>query len=104
MTLTAIGGSGEEGTVALQESDGYITVKVSLADPNAVRPVHILNGTCGNPGDLKYPLNDVIQGVSETTLGLPISGFLAQGPMALTVYKSPTESSVPTACADFPSP
>lgn len=104
LPLQAVEESGEEGTVILQEKDGYVTVKVSVADPGAIRPIQISNGTCATPEDLKYPLNDIIQGVSETTLGLPMSEFLGQGPMVLNVYKSPDESTVRTACADLSSP
>lgn len=94
--------SGQTGTALLQEVDGQIRVTLTLTDLGSTpQPAHIHTGACPEPGAVVYPLNNVVNGQSTTTLALDTATLLSQGPLALNVHKSASEASVYTACVDI---
>jgi hypothetical protein len=67
------------------------------------QPAHIHLGSCPTPGAVKYPLTDVIDGVSVTNLEVTWDEMMASGEkLAINVHKSAQEVSVYTACGDIP--
>jgi hypothetical protein len=96
-------GSGQNGTVTLEEqSDGQTTVTISLDNPSATaEPAHIHVGSCPTPGAVKYPLTDVVNGQSITTIATTIDDLEAEGDLAVNVHKSANETSVYVSCGDL---
>lgn len=97
---------GQSGSAALTENaDGKLVVELTLTgetfpDP---QPAHIHSGACPMPGVVAYPLTNVVDGQSVTTLPLSWSELIASGaPLAINVHKSTAEASIYTACGDVP--
>jgi len=102
--LHAQNGSGETGTATLLQSGDNVIVKVRLAGtPNGVaQPAHIHMGTCDklNPKPT-YPLHNVVDGTSETTVMNVKLADLTSGPFAINVHKSTSDLGTYVACGDL---
>lgn len=94
--------SGEYGNATLKEVDGkvVVTVDVKNAPRGVSQPAHIHVGSCIAIGAVKYPLKNILNGMSETTLNVSMSELSAQGPLALNVHKSTTQSDVYVSCGN----
>jgi hypothetical protein len=100
--------SGESGTATLTPVDGGVMVSVKIAgEPVDVpQPMHIHTGSCATLGGVKYPLTNVVDGVSVTPgarVPTTIADLLA-APFAINVHKSTTEIGVYVACGDITKP
>ena len=96
--------SGQSGT-AIMTAEGNRTRVVLEVTPirleDELQPVHIHFGTCGaNLGSVHYPLEDVLQGRSETLVEALITS-LQDGNHAINLHKSLDEISVYTACGSI---
>jgi hypothetical protein len=95
--------SGEYGTVTLTpKSPTETLVVVKIVGGNAfVQPAHIHPGTCAklNPAP-KYPLHNVVDGMSSTTIDEPIA-MLAKSGFAVNVHKSTTDLPTYVACGNL---
>jgi hypothetical protein len=101
--FAAQNGSGETGTVSLKAAGADATlVTVSLKGaPAEAQPAHIHKGSCAklDPKPL-YPLSNVVNGMSTTTVKEPISK-LTGGGLAVNVHKSTADIATYVACADL---
>ncbi len=101
--LHALNGSNESGTVALiPDGSAKTRVIVSIVGaPEAAQPDHIHMGTCAklDPSP-KYPLTNVVDGVSETTVPVGISTLMAS-PMAVNIHESTSDLKKYVACTDL---
>src|SRR5699024_9707493 len=72
--LEEIEDSGFSGTAELTSDDGQTTVSIELSggDDDTPHPAHIHDGTCENLGDVAYPLEDIENGESETTVDVAL--------------------------------
>lgn len=104
VTLEEQNASGESGTATITEENGYAVVNIDVTgfQPSA-QPAHIHVGSCPKPGEVKYPLTDVVDGKSTTTLDVPLSQIKTELPLAINVHKSTDEVTVYTSCGDLPS-
>lgn len=96
-------GSGESGTVTLTPAGDKTRVDVAIANTPAgvAQPVHIHAGSCAKLDPKpKYPLTTVIDGVSTTTVDVPIAQLLAGG-LAVNAHKSTTDIPTYVACGDL---
>jgi hypothetical protein len=95
--------SGQTGTVVLKELEGQVMVSVTMegAVSAVPQPAHIHVGKCPTPGAVKYPLTNVVNGMSETTLDVSMADLEAAGELAINVHKSAEEVSVYIACGDM---
>jgi len=102
--LHAQNGSGETGTATLLQSGDNVIVKVRLAGaPSGVpQPAHIHMGTCDklNPKPT-YPLHNVTDGTSETTVPNVKLSDLTSGAFAINVHKSTSDLGTYVACGDL---
>jgi hypothetical protein len=94
---------GQSGTATLTEENGQVKVVLSLtggtfAEP---QPAHIHMGMCPKPGEVVYPLTNVVNGQSETMLATTMADLKAKGDLAVNVHKSAAEASVYTACGNL---
>ena len=98
--LTALNGSGQDGTVTLTEQGDktLVSVKVTAGAAGVAQPVHIHGGQCGAAlGGVDFPLTNVVDGKSETVLNAKRSDILSKD-RAVNLHKSAQEASVYTSC------
>lgn len=102
VNLDEVDGSGVSGTATLTETDGSTTVSIELegTPEGGVHPVHIHAGTCDDLGDVVFPLEDVVEGMSESTVEAGISDILA-AEHAINVHLSADEMNVYVACGNI---
>ncbi len=96
--------SGESGTAMLEQKGDNVVVTVKMKNPtSASQPIHIHPGTCANLNPKpKYPLKNVVDGKSTTTLsGMKLSE-LETGDFAINVHKSAADIKDYVACGDIP--
>lgn len=96
--------SGQAGMVDITSVDSTkikVVVTMTGTKSTVAQPAHIHVGMCPNPGAVKYPLTDVVNGSSETVLDVTLESLLAQGDLAINVHKSAKESSVYVSCGDI---
>lgn len=96
--------SGEMGMATLTEVEGEVVVSLSTQGyaEDISQPAHIHLGSCPDVGAVEYPLTNVVNGESETTLeGVSMDDLESGLPLAINVHKSVPEVSVYTACGDL---
>jgi hypothetical protein len=94
--------SSESGKVTLTEKDGKTMVSIMLDNgPATPQPAHIHTGACPTPGAVKYPLTNVVNGKSETTIDETLQDLMTQLPLAINIHKSVAESKTYVACGDI---
>lgn len=106
INLNALNNSGEFGTATLTETTDQQTSVVlrmqDVGEPMVTQPAHINIGRCPNPGEVKYPLNDVVNGTSTTILNLKFLDIInSADQLAVSITKSASESSVFVSCGDL---
>lgn len=101
--LTAQNNSGQTGTATLLEENGKLVVTLNLSGGTFTnpQPAHIHMGACPKPGDVVYPLTNVVDGKSVTTLNTTMDQLKAKLPLAINVHKSATDINTYTACGDI---
>lgn len=106
VTLDEENKSGESGTATLKEENGKVTVAIAITGfiKDTVQPAHIHEGVCPGVGKVVYPLNDVINGQSTTTLAVTLDQLKSQLPLALNIHKSKAAIGVYTVCGSLGSP
>jgi hypothetical protein len=102
--ITAQNGSGESGTATLVQSGSDVTVTLTLnnsgSDP---QPAHIHPGTCANLNPVPvYPLSNVVNGTSVSTVKGVTVASLQTGAFAINVHKSTSDLKTYVACGDIP--
>jgi len=103
VTMKAQNASGETGTATLTQQGADIVVKIALKGaPSTAQPAHIHMGTCANLNPVpKYPLSNVVNGASTTTLkGMKLAS-LQTGGFAINVHKSATDIKTYVSCGDI---
>jgi Cu/Zn superoxide dismutase len=104
VTMNAQNGSGEDGTATITAAGANaVTVVVKLSNGTATaQPAHIHTGSCANLDPTpKYPLTNVVNGDSTTTVNVALSD-LTTGGFAINVHKSAAEVSTYVSCGDIP--
>lgn len=103
IVLEQTGVSGQSGTAVFQGDGDNTKVTVSMIGKafTSPQPSHIHVGKCPNPGVVKYPLNNVVNGKAETVLSVSIEDLFADLPLAVNVHESAEKASVYTACGDL---
>jgi hypothetical protein len=94
--------SAQLGTATFVGEGDSTVVTIALGNPSATaQPAHIHMGRCPTPGAVVYPLTDVVNGASVTTLNVSLEDLISQGELALNVHKSAEESNVYVSCGDL---
>lgn len=88
--LAAENGFSEMGTATLTESNGKTKVDLLLTGyaANVSQPAHIHVGACPGVGAVKYPLANVVNGKSSTTLNVTLAQLKSELPLAVNVHES----------------
>jgi hypothetical protein len=102
LLLTALNNSGEEGKVILSALEAKTLVVISLAGGSSTpQPAHIHTGGCPEVGAVRYQLENVVNGKSETILNEPLTAVLSGLPVAVNVHKSVQDTRTYVACGAF---
>jgi hypothetical protein len=104
VTMNAQNGSGESGTATLTAKGANTLVVISLkGEPaEAKQPAHIHPGSCAKLNPIpKYPLTDVYDGKSTTTVTQTLSD-LDTGHFAINVHASAANLKKYVSCGDIP--
>lgn len=106
VALAAQNDSGETGSAIFTDVLGKtrVVVKMTGSEDAPRQPSHIHTGTCSDLGGIAYPLTDIQNGASETTLDIPIDELLKKLPLAINVHKSPEEANIYVSCGDLATP
>jgi hypothetical protein len=103
--LQAQNNSGESGTATLTDmgnNQTKVTLNLSGAPAGVAQPAHIHEGTCANLNPTpKYPLTNVMDGKSDTTVNVSLSSIMTGG-FAINVHKSAAEVSTYFSCGNIP--
>lgn len=106
ITLLAQSNSGESGTATIEEEDGKVEVELKLTGgpANVSQPAHIHMSNCTTIGGVKYSLNNVVNGKSETVIDAKLGDIISLAKtegLSINVHKSADESSVYYACGNI---
>lgn len=98
-------GSAESGIAIIKEIKGKVNVSLKLTGgiPGVPQPAHLHSGVCSDPGKVVYPLTNVVNGESETIIGVDMATFNQSLPLILNVHKSEQEQDVYTSCGEISS-
>jgi plastocyanin len=93
--------SNEIGEATLSERLGKAHVVLVLNNaPTTAQPAHIHMGSCAKLGAVKYNLNPVTNGRSETDLEVSLAEVLSNQPIAVNVHKSTQQVNTYVSCGD----
>lgn len=86
-------GSRQNGSMILTQQDDKVRVIISLTNTpkDVVQPAHFHSGDCRKLGDIKYPLNSVVNGDSDTVLDVSFDDLKKELPLVVNVHKSETD-------------
>ena len=101
--IAAQNASGELGTVTLTALGQKTRVVVAIANAptDVAQPIHIHPGSCAKLDPKpKYPLTNVLDGLSTTLVDVPLAQLVAGG-FAVNVHKSTADISKYVACGDL---
>ncbi|MCI0619814.1 CHRD domain-containing protein [Candidatus Wolfebacteria bacterium] len=104
VSLSEQNDSGMSGVAILTEVEGgtHVALNLTGAPEGVAQPAHIHTGSCAAIGEVVYPLESPVNGVSETLLNTSLDSLLiSQLPLALNVHKSAEEVDVYVACGDL---
>lgn len=103
VAMFAQNNSGERGVTELKDFGEETKVEIELigALAGVPQPAHIHLGSCANIGGIQFPLNNVVNGKSETMISVSLDDLLSQLPLAVNVHKSVPESAVFVSCGDI---
>src|SRR3989344_1475678 len=104
INLAAQNDSTQTGTATLIDQNNNktkVVIEINNWKPGVAEPAHIHLGACPTPGAVKYPLNNVVNGRSESMVDKTLAELLKELPLAVIVHKSTAEASVYVACGDI---
>lgn len=95
--------SGQSGSATVTKDGDKVKVVLSLTGGKFTepQPVHFHEGICEKPGKVVYPLTDLEEGKSETTLNVSLEKLKSQAPLIVNAHQSKEKLSVYTACGVF---
>jgi hypothetical protein len=101
--LDEVDESGVEGGASVRGVEGGVEIRIYITDgdTDGVHPVHIHEGRCNDLGDVAYPLEDIVDGESETTLDISLGDILT-GEYAINAHLSEDEMGVNVMCGNLP--
>ena len=79
-----------------------VVVTLSIPVTGVIQPVHIHNNTCSRLEGVIYPLNNLVNGRSETIINVAFNTLVfGRSPFAVATHKSLTETATITSCGDI---
>lgn len=101
--LDELNSSGESGEAKIKEENGKAIVTISLTGftKDIPQPAHIHTGDCPGLGAIKYPLTNVLNGSSATTLDVTLADLKQNLPLAINIHESAINVTSYTACGEL---
>ena len=101
--LTEENDSDESGKAKLVEENNQVTVTISMdgAPEDVSQPAHIHLGSCPEVGGVQYPLTNILNGESTTTIDVTLDQLKSELPLAINIHKSVDEASVYVSCGNI---
>ena len=102
--LTEENDSDESGKAKLVEENNQVTVvTISMdgAPEDVSQPAHIHLGSCLDVGEVKYPLTNILNGESTTTIDVTLDQLKSELPLAINIHKSVDEAGVYVSCGNI---
>ncbi len=102
IVLSSQNSSGQNGIATLEASKNQTVIKIKVLGyaPGIPQPAHVHSGTCEKPGEIKYPLADILDGGSKTVLDVSINK-LDKSDLVLNVHKSDEEINTYVSCGQI---
>ncbi len=93
----------QAGTVTLEPvgAQTKVTIEVASGGAGVSQPAHIHTGACPGVGGVAFPLTNVVDGKSETTVNATAAQIMATA-HSINIHRSTTEAAVYTACVELP--
>jgi hypothetical protein len=91
----------QPGTVTLTPAGNQTRVTIAVTAAGPSQPAHIHAGGCPAVGAVVFPLTNVANGASETTVNATLDTIQATQ-HSINIHRSPTEAGVYTACVNIP--
>ena len=103
VTMVELNNSGQTGTAVFTAEGTRTKVELTMAgDPyTRPQPAHVHIGSCPTPGEVKYPLSNVVNGQSSTVIEVAFEDLFGDEVLAVNVHKSAEEAAVYTACGNL---
>lgn len=99
--------SDQNGTAVLTEKNGRVQVVLDLSSTTPItnpQPAHIHSGSCDTLGNIVYPLSNVVNGKSITTINVTMAKLLSSLPLAINVHQSAADINTYTSCGNITPP
>lgn len=104
IVMTALNGSGEEGTATVTQTADGLSVVISLknAPKDVAQPTHIHAGNCGKiKAAPEYPLSNTVNGKGSSLVkGVKLSDLMS-GKYAVNVHKSGDDLPTYVSCGNI---
>ena len=107
-TMNPVANSGVTGTATIEEGTGGLVVSIALAGALPEignHPAHVHMGTCTAPGNVKFALTDVVDGISRTEVtGMTLQDItdgIANGGLSVNVHMSADDLGNYLACGNI---
>lgn len=93
----------QPGIVTLTDvgSQTKVSINMQAGGAGVQQPAHIHVGSCPGVGAIAFPLTNVVDGRSESTVNVSTAQLMASQ-HSINVHKSTAEAAVYTACVDLP--
>lgn len=87
-------------TLTAKGAQTEITLNIQPGPAGIQQPAHVHEGGCPGVGAVKYPLTNVVNGMSTTTVNAPLSE-LFNGMFSINAHRSPAEIGIYTSCGNL---
>ena len=104
VSMDAQNNTKQSGRATLTDMDGKktkVVIEVGSGSAGVAQPAHIHMGSCPNPGAVLYPLQNVVNGRSETMLEVSLASLKDKLPLAVNVHKSAAEAKLYMSCGNI---
>lgn len=91
----------QTGTIQITAMGNQTRVVIDAQPQGASQPAHIHVGSCPGVGAVAFPLTNVANGKSETTVNASWATIQA-AQHSINIHRSPTEAAIYTACVNLP--
>ncbi|MBI4218682.1 MAG: hypothetical protein HY682_00965 [Chloroflexi bacterium] len=100
--LKAEGDFGQDGKATFKADDDktIVTIEMESGEAGMSQPAHIHKDSCAAKSDIEFPLENVVDGKSETTLDVSFDDLFGEE-RSINVHKSEDEADVIVACGDL---
>ncbi len=105
--ITVALGAGRDGdqsgnaTLTARGNQTQISLDIKPGEKGAAQPVHVHDGSCPAPGAVKYPLTNIVDGKSTTTIDVKLADLLTGG-FAINAHLSAADIGKYVACGNIP--